>query len=217
MSATMTFAATPGGGTHFVYDIRIASPIPGIAPIVRASLTRSISKALPGGRSATPRGAGMVDIVAANEEAATVQKALVAQASAMADTLARAFFDDPVFSWVLRGDTQRLKVLRRAFELFLRRVWLAEEQTFTTAGDGGVAVWEPPGQWKHGARRAAAAAARDGRGVQATPSARAARADGARIEIIPYRRPSPSTTTSRSSASIPPGRAAGSAARCSRR
>jgi uncharacterized protein YndB with AHSA1/START domain len=44
----MTFAATPSGGTRFVYDIRIASPIPGIAPLVRASLTRSIAQALPG-------------------------------------------------------------------------------------------------------------------------------------------------------------------------
>jgi uncharacterized protein YndB with AHSA1/START domain len=44
---TMTFAGTPGGGTHFVYDIRIASPIPGIAPVVRAALTRSITRSLP--------------------------------------------------------------------------------------------------------------------------------------------------------------------------
>lgn len=36
-----------GGGTHFVYDIRIASPIPGIAPVVRAVLTRSIKRSLP--------------------------------------------------------------------------------------------------------------------------------------------------------------------------
>jgi uncharacterized protein YndB with AHSA1/START domain len=43
---TMTFASSPGG-TRFVYDIRLASPIPGVAPIVRAALTRSISKALP--------------------------------------------------------------------------------------------------------------------------------------------------------------------------
>jgi hypothetical protein len=42
----MTFAPTPSGGTHFVYDIRIASPIPGLAPLVTASLTRSISKSL---------------------------------------------------------------------------------------------------------------------------------------------------------------------------
>jgi uncharacterized protein YndB with AHSA1/START domain len=44
----MTFAATPSGGTRFGYDIRIASPIPGIAPLVCAALTRSIAQALPG-------------------------------------------------------------------------------------------------------------------------------------------------------------------------
>jgi len=43
----MTFTATPAGGTRFVYDIRIASPIPGLAPLVRASLTRSITQSLP--------------------------------------------------------------------------------------------------------------------------------------------------------------------------
>jgi uncharacterized protein YndB with AHSA1/START domain len=43
---TMTFAATPAGGTRFDYDIRIASPVPGIAPLVTASLTRSISRSL---------------------------------------------------------------------------------------------------------------------------------------------------------------------------
>jgi uncharacterized protein YndB with AHSA1/START domain len=42
----MTFAPTPSGGTRFVYDIRIASPIPGLAPLVTASLTRSICKSL---------------------------------------------------------------------------------------------------------------------------------------------------------------------------
>jgi GNAT superfamily N-acetyltransferase len=92
----------------------------------------------------------MVDIAAAHEEAATVRKAPDAEAAAMAGVLARAFFDDPVFTWVLRGDMRRMKILRRGFELFLRRVWLAEQQTFTTAGVAGVAVWEPPGEWKHG-------------------------------------------------------------------
>jgi len=42
----MDFEPTPAGGTRFVYDIRIASPIPGLAPLVTASLTRSICKAL---------------------------------------------------------------------------------------------------------------------------------------------------------------------------
>jgi len=43
---TMTF--TPlNGGTRFVYDIRLASPVPGLARIVQASLTRTIKRALP--------------------------------------------------------------------------------------------------------------------------------------------------------------------------
>ncbi len=42
----MTFAPTPGGGTRFVYDIRIASLVPGLAPLVSASLTRSITRSL---------------------------------------------------------------------------------------------------------------------------------------------------------------------------
>jgi uncharacterized protein YndB with AHSA1/START domain len=43
---TMAFVPN-GGGTRFMYDIRIASPIPGLAPIVRAMLTRSIVASLP--------------------------------------------------------------------------------------------------------------------------------------------------------------------------
>jgi uncharacterized protein YndB with AHSA1/START domain len=43
---TMTFTPAPDGGTRFDYDIRIASPIPGLAPIVSAALTRSISQSL---------------------------------------------------------------------------------------------------------------------------------------------------------------------------
>jgi ribosomal protein S18 acetylase RimI-like enzyme len=91
----------------------------------------------------------MVDIAEAREEAASVRKASDVETSAMAGALARAFFDDPVFTWVLRGDMRRMKVLRRGFELFLRRVWLEEQQTFTTTSAAGVAVWEPPGKWKH--------------------------------------------------------------------
>jgi uncharacterized protein YndB with AHSA1/START domain len=44
----MEFAPSASGGTRFVYDIRIGSAIPGLAPLVCASLTRSIKRALPG-------------------------------------------------------------------------------------------------------------------------------------------------------------------------
>jgi uncharacterized protein YndB with AHSA1/START domain len=43
---TMVFLPK-GDGTRFVYDIRLASPIPGLAALVRAQLTRSIGRALP--------------------------------------------------------------------------------------------------------------------------------------------------------------------------
>jgi len=41
----MTFAPD-GEGTRFLYDIRLASPIPGLAALVRLSLTRSINQGL---------------------------------------------------------------------------------------------------------------------------------------------------------------------------
>ena len=41
----MTFAPE-GNGTRFVYDIRLASPVPGLALIVRTALTRTITQSL---------------------------------------------------------------------------------------------------------------------------------------------------------------------------
>ncbi|MBA3809076.1 MAG: SRPBCC family protein [Solirubrobacterales bacterium] len=42
----MSFTPGSDGGTDFVYDIRLASPIPGVAAIVRSSLTRTIKNSL---------------------------------------------------------------------------------------------------------------------------------------------------------------------------
>jgi GNAT superfamily N-acetyltransferase len=92
----------------------------------------------------------MVDIGSAVEEARTVRKASAGEVPAIAGVLARAFYDDPVFTWVLRGDPHRMGILQRAFALFLRRVWIDEQETYTTSNVAGVAVWEPPGHWKHG-------------------------------------------------------------------
>jgi uncharacterized protein YndB with AHSA1/START domain len=38
--------APAGAGTRFVYDIRLGSPIPGLALLVRAMLTRTITRSL---------------------------------------------------------------------------------------------------------------------------------------------------------------------------
>jgi uncharacterized protein YndB with AHSA1/START domain len=42
----MRFTALPGGGSHLDYRIRIASRVPGVAPIVRAGTTRTLTQGL---------------------------------------------------------------------------------------------------------------------------------------------------------------------------
>ena len=85
---------------------------------------------------------------AAMAEAAGVCRGAAGEAKAMARALARAFHDDPVFTWVLHGDPKRAAMLERGFELFLRSVWLEHQETYTTSSVAGVAVWEPPDQWR---------------------------------------------------------------------
>jgi GNAT superfamily N-acetyltransferase len=92
----------------------------------------------------------MVSIELASEQAASVRRAVSAEALAMAGVLARAFHDDPAFGWVLHGDPRRMRIMERGFELFLRRIWLAQEETYTTDGLVAVAVWERPGEWQLG-------------------------------------------------------------------
>lgn len=77
-----------------------------------------------------------------------VHKAKAAGAADLARTLASAFHDDPLVSWVVPDDTRRLLALEHGFELYLRRVWLRHGETYATADSAGVCVWEPPGTWK---------------------------------------------------------------------
>jgi uncharacterized protein YndB with AHSA1/START domain len=43
----MRFSALPDGGTHLDYRIRLGSAVPGLALLVKAALTRSVTEALP--------------------------------------------------------------------------------------------------------------------------------------------------------------------------
>jgi uncharacterized protein YndB with AHSA1/START domain len=43
----MEFSDRPGGGCHLDYKIKLASPIPGVAGIVKKTLTKSITDTLP--------------------------------------------------------------------------------------------------------------------------------------------------------------------------
>jgi hypothetical protein len=76
------------------------------------------------------------------------------EAARGATTLAGAFQDDPVMSWVFPRPDRRARALRDGFELFLRRVWLQHDECFATSrvrgendGVAGAACWLPPGHW----------------------------------------------------------------------
>jgi len=92
----------------------------------------------------------MPSIGEAVEQAQSVRRAGPDEVSAMARVLARAFHDDPAFTWVLRGDPHRMGILERGFELFLTRIWMEQEETYTTSGIVVVAAWELPDRWKLG-------------------------------------------------------------------
>ncbi len=78
-----------------------------------------------------------------------VRKAQPAKSAALADALARAFHDDPLFTWLLPDPSRRVAISRRGFDLFLKRVWLQHEETYTVGDSAaGACVWEPPGTWK---------------------------------------------------------------------
>jgi ribosomal protein S18 acetylase RimI-like enzyme len=92
----------------------------------------------------------MVDIAQAAHEASTVRKAKHVEAGALAAVLARAFEDDPAMRWVIKDDRRRLALLERGFDLYLRKLYLKQDECYTTASVAGAIVWELPGQWKVG-------------------------------------------------------------------
>jgi GNAT superfamily N-acetyltransferase len=77
-----------------------------------------------------------------------IRKARPDERVAMAHTLALAFYDDPVISWLLPDDARRLATAQRGFDLFLRRLWLKHDQTYVADDGAGVCIWEPPGAWQ---------------------------------------------------------------------
>jgi GNAT superfamily N-acetyltransferase len=86
-------------------------------------------------------------IESVHTEATSVRLAGREDIPALAASLARAFYDDPVMSWSLREDGSRLQRLGRGFSLFLRRMWIPRELTFATGTLIAAAAWMPPGAW----------------------------------------------------------------------
>ena len=74
-----------------------------------------------------------------------VHVATRSEAPAMAAALGRAFFDDPVMSYLLRDDTSRTGRLEKMFSAFLYGHYLKGGATFTDAANAGASMWAAPG------------------------------------------------------------------------
>jgi GNAT superfamily N-acetyltransferase len=64
--------------------------------------------------------------------------------------LARAFYDDPVFRWLVPNDAERIHRSERGFAFYMSRIYLRHDQCFSTKDGSGGALWLPPGTWHLG-------------------------------------------------------------------
>jgi ribosomal protein S18 acetylase RimI-like enzyme len=85
--------------------------------------------------------------VTAREAGAVARPATWADADAVADTLAKAFFDDPLICFLLRDEATRAASMPRLFKL-LFKLGLPYGACDVTGGYEAVALWRPPSQWE---------------------------------------------------------------------
>lgn len=74
-----------------------------------------------------------------------VRKARPNDAAAVASALAAAFTDDPVFRWILPDDAARPRSTRALFDLIVE-ILAPHDDTWTTTGVTGAALWVPAGR-----------------------------------------------------------------------
>lgn len=83
----------------------------------------------------------------AREAGVVARPATWADADAIAATLTRAFFDDPLICFLLRDEAKRPAKMPQLFKL-LFKLGLPYGACDVTSGYEAVALWRPPGQWE---------------------------------------------------------------------
>ena len=78
------------------------------------------------------------------QETTNIRKASADEAEKIGDTLASAFFGDPVFTWVSPDDERRRALLPPFFTLFAESM-LPLDATYVAGENAGAALWAPPG------------------------------------------------------------------------
>lgn len=83
----------------------------------------------------------------------TVRSATAVDVKPLATVMARAFYDDPPFIWMLPNPVTRLERTRRFFATLIRGGALAYggvDVARTGSEIAGAAIWLPPGHWAPG-------------------------------------------------------------------
>jgi GNAT superfamily N-acetyltransferase len=76
----------------------------------------------------------------------SVRQASAADLPGMARSLARAFYDDPIWVWFIPDDATRSRRLERVIGSFARHVYLRHgSDCYTTDAYDGASLWAPPG------------------------------------------------------------------------
>jgi len=71
-----------------------------------------------------------------------------ADTAPLAASLARAFFDDPVMSYLIPDEPTRRRRVAAFFEAALANQHLPHGACYTDTDRAGGALWDPPGHWK---------------------------------------------------------------------
>jgi len=88
----------------------------------------------------------MDSTLTAREAAVSARPATWADADAIADTLAKAFHDDPLICFLLKDAASRPAKMPKLFKL-LFKLGLPHDACDVTTGFEAVALWRPPNAW----------------------------------------------------------------------
>jgi len=75
-----------------------------------------------------------------------IKKATDADVPRLAQSLAKAFHDDPVISWMIPDDDKRLRLGPFGFETWLGKIYMPKAEVYTDEARAVGALWAPPGK-----------------------------------------------------------------------
>jgi len=79
---------------------------------------------------------------------ADIRKATGADVPRLAQSLANAFYDDPVISWMIPDDEKRLRLGPFGFGTWLQKIYMPKSEVYTDEARAVGALWAPPGKWR---------------------------------------------------------------------